>query len=177
MLSIIVKQMKLIIGLGNPSKKYESTRHNIGRMVADLLVKKLKLKFKKHTRTETELAEGQGIIIAKPTSFMNNSGRAVARVANYFDISTKNIVVVYDDLDLPLGTIRFRKSGSSGGHNGMQSVIDNLKTDSIARIRIGIGRPTSNSVTDYVLEPFTRTQLTELKPAFNEVVDLLLEDL
>lgn len=169
--------MKLIIGLGNPGKKYESTRHNVGRMVADLLSKKLKLRFKRHSRTETEIAAGEEIIIAKPSVFMNNSGRAVARVAKYFGVPTEEIVVVYDDLDLPVGTIRFRKSGSSGGHKGMQSIIDNLKTDSVARIRIGIGRPAPASATDYVLKPFTKAQLIELKPALEKTVDLFLEDL
>lgn len=169
--------MKLIVGLGNPGTKYEHTRHNVGRMAVDLLSKKLKLKFKKHSRTETEIAEDKGIIIAKPTTFMNNSGRAVARVAKYFGVPTERIVVVYDDLDLPLGTIRSRKSGSSGGHNGIQSIIDNLKTTSVARVKVGIGRPAPTSATDYVLRPFTKTQLAELKPALNKVVDLLLEDL
>ena len=169
--------MRLIIGLGNPGKKYEFTRHNVGRMSVDLLSKKLKLKFRRHSRTETEIATSKEIIIAKPNTFMNNSGRAVARVAKCFGVPTEEIVVVYDDLDLPIGTIRFRKSGSSGGHKGMQSIISNLKTDSIARVRIGIGRPAPATATDYVLKPFTKHQLTELKPALKKVVDLLFEDL
>ncbi len=166
--------MRLIIGLGNPGKKYESTRHNAGRMVADLLVKKLNLKFKKHTRTETEIASGKEIIIAKPLTFMNNSGRAVAKVARYFGIPTEAIVVIYDDIDLPFGTIRSRTTGSSGGHNGMQSVIDNLKTNSIARIRIGVGRPRSDA-SNYVLEPLNKKQLAELSAVVEEVVDLFLK--
>ena len=167
---------KLIIGLGNPGQKYESTRHNIGWMVLDILAKQLKLKFKKHSRNESEIAEGEGIILAKPLTFMNNSGRAVAKVAKYFGVPAENITVIYDELDLPIGTVRKRPSGSSGGHNGMQSIIDHLKTTNVERIRIGIGRSQADP-SEYVLKPFTRVQRAAIKPAIEETIALLTKAL
>lgn len=160
---------RLIVGLGNPGPKYAKTRHNIGWIVIDQLAHELGLSFKPNSRHEAELAAGPRVILAKPLTFMNNSGRAVARVARYFAVQPENITIIYDDLDLPLGTIRRRKTGSSGGHNGMKSIIDHLGTQDIARVRIGIGRNASDA-SDYVLKPFTKIQLGQLKPVIETVV-------
>ncbi|MFA5009805.1 MAG: aminoacyl-tRNA hydrolase [Patescibacteria group bacterium] len=169
---------KLIIGLGNPSPKYASTRHNVGWMVLDLLAKHLNLEFTNHARTESVIAAGKGFKLLKPQTFMNDSGRAVAKAARYFDIPSEDIIVVHDDIDLPLAAIRRRLSGSSGGHNGVQSIIEQLHTKDFARIKIGIDRPTGRiTPASYVLQPFTKTQLTDLKPALEKAVDLLLKEL
>jgi len=164
----------LIIGLGNPGKKYASTRHNVGWLVIDALAKQLKIKFRKLSRLQAEIALGEGIILAKPLTFMNNSGRAVAGLIKHFGIPTEDVAVVYDDLDLPVGKTRERHQGSSGGHRGMQSIIDRLKTTAIARIRIGIGRGVGDP-SEFVLQPFTRTELVQIKPAIAEVVATLLK--
>ena len=164
----------LIVGLGNPGKKYASTRHNVGWLVIDALAKQLKIKFKKMPRLQAEIALGEGIILAKPLTFMNNSGRAVAGLIKRFGIPTEGVAVVYDDLDLPVGKIRERKGGSSGGHRGMQSIIDALKTTSIARVRIGISRGAGDP-SEFVLQPLTRTELAQIKPAIAEVVAALLK--
>jgi len=135
--------MKLIVGLGNPGKEYEETRHNCGfmaisslRSILDFSTFKLKKKF--NSFVSKGKIDGKKIILARPQTFMNESGRAVFAIAFFYKIKADDIWVIYDDLDLPLGKIRIRLGGSSGGHKGVQSIIDNLKTDNFVRFRIGI---------------------------------------
>lgn len=135
--------MKLIIGLGNPGKQYEKTRHNAGFMAVDFLMDKIDLgSFKRQSKFKAEIAEGiiggKKIIIAKPQTYMNNSGEAVQLLQSFYKIDPEDIIVVYDELDLPLGKIRVRDEGSSAGHNGIKSIIEKLGTDKFMRIRIGI---------------------------------------
>ena len=135
--------MKLIVGLGNPGRRYQYTRHNLGFMFVDEIARAFNLKFSKDRNlksliTSFHLAD-ERIIIIKPQTYMNLSGNAVRIVADYYRIDYEDIIVVYDDLDLPEGKIRIRKSGTSGGHKGMANIIEMLRTDSIKRIRIGIG--------------------------------------
>lgn len=145
--------MKLIVGLGNPGKKYEGTRHNMGFMAVDLFSDMAKIDVDKEVFSGL-LGRGkvfdEDILVFKPTTYMNLSGTAVSQVVHYFKIEKEDIIVVYDDMAIAPGNIRLRLNGSSGGHKGMQNIIDQLGTSDIKRIRIGIGEPTYDTV-DFVL--------------------------
>ncbi|MBI4411505.1 MAG: aminoacyl-tRNA hydrolase [Deltaproteobacteria bacterium] len=152
--------MKLIVGLGNPGKKYEGTRHNIGFRVVDRLCEALEAKFKKARLREEAVVNMAGavkVILAKPLTFMNLSGEAVGEVLRYYRLDPEGMLVVHDDLDLPLGRLKFSKGSSAGGHNGVASIINSIDTRKFGRLRIGIGRPSETEGKDvvaYVLEPF-----------------------
>ena len=155
--------MKCVIGLGNPGKKYETTRHNIGFMAIDELLKchGEKLTQHKHKCDFTTLhLGGDKLLIVKPQTFMNLSGEGVRPLLDYFKISPEDTAVIYDDLDLPAGKIRLREKGGHGGHNGIRSLIDHLGTKDFKRIRIGIGRPQGQmAVVDYVLQSFSKMEI------------------
>lgn len=153
---------KLVVGLGNPGPKYERTRHNVGFVVADALAERHGITLKHHKGVALA---GWGVVgaarlgIVKPTTFMNRSGQAVRDVARYYDVAPEEMLVVFDDLNLPLGKIRLRLGGSAGGHNGVQDVIDALGTDAFARLRIGIGGEFARGrQADYVLSPFSAAE-------------------
>ena len=145
--------MVLIVGLGNPGSKYALTRHNMGFRVIDLLSEQTSIEVNKEVFNGL-LGRGkifnEDVLLFKPTTFMNLSGTAVQQVVHYFKIKTDDIIVCFDDMALAPGTIRMRIQGSSGGQKGMQNIIEQLGTDKIKRIRIGIGEPTDNAI-DYVL--------------------------
>jgi len=150
--------MILIAGLGNPGAKYEKTRHNLGFRVVDLLAERWGIDTH-DARFDGEVGKGKphgkAVLLLKPQTFMNLSGTSVAACAKYHKIAPEHVWVIHDDLDLPLGHLRIRTEGSSGGHNGVQSVIERLGTPKFARFRIGIGRPAAAIPTeDYVLQPF-----------------------
>lgn len=151
--------MKLIVGLGNPGLQYKKTRHNVGFMFVDELVKQYKGKFTLNKSLKCELFEtlvaNEKLIIIKPQTFMNLSGESVKAVCNYYNISVNDILVIHDDMDLPTGKVRIRPSGSSGGQKGMKNIIDLLLTQDIKRIRIGIDH-SSNDTVDYVLGKFSK---------------------
>lgn len=155
--------MKLIVGLGNIGKEYETTRHNIGFMVADAIAKKHEVSFNKEER-DAMVAEfrvgGEKILIIKPTTFMNDSGVAVGQFARFYNIAPEDIVIIHDDMDLPVGFLRIRPNGSSGGHNGIKSVQSHLGTDGFVRFRVGIGHPVHEHkvVLDYVLTKFNQEE-------------------
>ena len=147
--------MKLIIGLGNPEKKYKNTRHNVGFRVIDVLSEKLSIRT---TRKEcfSLLGENKEIILAKPQTYMNSSGDAVECVCKKFNIELSDIAVICDDLDLPLGKIRIRFGGSSGGHKGVQSIIDKMQSGEFLRIKVGIsGEVKPKDAINYVLSDFS----------------------
>lgn len=162
--------MLLIIGLGNPGKEYEMTRHNCGFMVIDALQKKLQVecnqnKFKGlYGKTKYK---GEDVILLKPQTYMNNSGESVQQFMNFFKISVDDILVVYDDLDMPVGKLRLRTSGSAGGHNGIKSIISHVGGQNFKRIRVGIDRHPYQKVVDYVLSRFSK----EETPFIEEGVD------
>lgn len=163
--------MKVIVGLGNPGSKYENTRHNVGFNVIDCLSEKLHLELD-NTKFNAKLGDGkvgqEWILLCKPLTYMNLSGEAVRPLLDYFKIGVEQLLVVYDDLDLPIGKIRLREKGSAGGHNGMKSVIRHLGTEDFKRIRIGIGQPKQKQdVTRYVLSSFTPAE----KRLINEAVE------
>ena len=136
--------MKLIIGLGNPGQQYEQTRHNVGFRVVDALAKTLGWNWSEQ-RNRAVLASGtlgsEKVVLVKPITFMNNSGESVGALAHWYKVQAEDVLVVYDELDLPLGKIRLKTSGSVGGHNGMDNIIRHLHTQQVPRLRIGIGRP------------------------------------
>lgn len=135
--------MKIIVGLGNPGGEYANTRHNIGFMVVDRLARELgtnTLAWEKDDKKNVLMAKVGGIILVKPLTFMNKSGFAVKAILDFYKLTPDDVWIIHDDIDLPLGKIRIRQSGASAGHNGVDSVITQLKTDKFVRFRLGIGR-------------------------------------
>ena len=162
MLDSLNKENTLIVGLGNPGLAYRHNRHNVGFVVADTLADKLEIPLKR-VKFKAQIGNGKlgdiPIIIAKPLTFMNNSGEAVAPLVRYFKVPLERLLVIHDDMDLPLGTLRMRPSGGSAGHNGMLSIFDKLGTNAIPRLRVGIGRPPGRmDPADYVLQDFPRSE-------------------
>lgn len=160
--------MKCIIGLGNIGKEYGNTRHNSGFIVVDELAKKYSIdiskKNKKSMYGEGNI-NGQKVIIVKPTTYMNLSGEAIVEIMNWYKITPKEILVIYDDIDLKFGDVRYREKGSSGTHNGMRNIIENIKTEEFARLRIGIENRAGVPIPliDYVLQRFSKDELNEIK--------------
>jgi len=151
--------MKLIVGLGNPGAAYARNRHNVGFQLVEGLAKAHGLVFSRQqfrARVAAGRIAGHDVILAKPLTFMNLSGNAVGSLAHFFKLASADLIVAYDDLDLPLGRVRLRAGGGSGGHKGMKSIIERVGTDQFARLRIGIGRPTAGDPVDYVLENFSK---------------------
>ena len=159
--------MKLIAGLGNIGQKYTFTRHNAGFMLIDSIAINSGLTLKENTRLKCLMTKfsnnGEDYLLIKPTTFMNLSGEALRAVTDYYRIDVKDILIVYDDLSLELGKIRFRPNGSDGGHNGIKSVIQHLGTKDIARLKIGIGPQPSIPSEVFVLQNFSKEELEKLK--------------
>jgi peptidyl-tRNA hydrolase, PTH1 family len=159
--------MKLIVGLGNPGRQYERTRHNLGFRVADLLA----LRWSVPLAVKGICAFGRGSIagtsaaLLKPMAFMNRSGQAVLETVQFYKLPLSDVLVVFDDLDLPVGRVRMRTNGSAGGHKGLGDIIQRLGSDEIARVRIGIGRPVGAETVDYVLSPFRPEEQTPIEEA------------
>ena len=170
--------MKLIIGLGNPGKKYEHTRHNMGFDVVDLFSDLSQIDVDKeifHGLMGRGEAFDEDIMLFKPTTFMNLSGTAVREVINYFKIPLEDVIVIFDDMALNPGKIRLRPDGSSGGHKGMQNIIDNLGTDQIKRIRVGIGEPSEDDTIDYVLSKPIKEERELIEVAIKDAIEALKE--
>ncbi|ODG95187.1 Peptidyl-tRNA hydrolase [Streptococcus agalactiae] len=153
--------VKMIVGLGNPGSKYNDTKHNIGFMAVDRIVKNLDVNFTEDKNFKAEIGSdfinGEKIYFIKPTTFMNNSGIAVKALLTYYNISIKDMIIIYDDLDMEVGKIRFRQKGSAGGHNGIKSIIAHLGTQEFDRIKVGIGRPNGRmTVINHVLGKFDK---------------------
>lgn len=156
--------MKIIFGLGNPGKKYEYTKHNVGFLAIDQLANQLGVnsftsRVSKHNALIIEARfEGKKVLLVKPLTYMNLSGEAIKAVLEWYKVDTEDMVIVYDDLDLPLGKLRLRERGSAGGHNGVKSIIQHLGTEEFKRVRIGIGHPDMIPVIDYVLTTFSKDE-------------------
>jgi len=172
--------MKLIIGLGNPGKKYETTWHNLGFLAVDALAAskpEMFLKCKQSAKFKAEVCEGseleEKIILAKPRTFMNKSGQAVKAIMSFYKIKPLDLWVIHDDIDLPLGKIRIRKGGSAGGHHGMESIISSIGTNDFMRIRVGIGRPIHGDITGYVLGRFTNEEKEPISQAISTATKAL----
>ena len=169
------RTIRLIAGLGNPGETFVGTRHNAGFMVIDKVLEKLRGTFSEKSYHNTMLWEGRckgsKLILLKPLTFMNLSGEAVEMIARKNKISPEEILIVFDDMDLPLGRIRIREGGSSGGHNGVESVLKELGSANFARVRVGIGRGESNTQIDHVLSEFANKE----KDVFDNAVGLAAE--
>jgi len=167
--------MKLVVGLGNIGQKYCFTRHNTGFMVIDKWALEHDISFKEEKKLKCYLGKFkrgfEDIILIKPTTYMNLSGEAVIAVMNYYKIDVENVIIVYDDLSLELGNLRFRPNGSDGGHNGIKSIIKAIGTSNIARLKIGIGPQPPVPAETFVLENFYKSQLEVLKPVLKRAVE------
>lgn len=169
--------MKLIVGLGNPGRKYKKTRHNVGFMFLDKIADDLNLKFKLDASKKCEIAEttldNEKIILVKPQTFMNLSGESVLAVSKYYGIDSNDILVFHDDMDLDVGRLRIRKSGSSAGHKGLQNIIDLFGTNEIARVKVGISKPVGELVVNYVLGDFSKEERIELEFFIEKALDIV----
>lgn len=179
-----MKLMKMIIGLGNPGPKYTNTKHNIGFITLDEWAYQNNTSFNKNKFDALYLEErvkGEKILFIKPMTYMNDSGRAVRPFMDYFDVDIDELVVVYDDMDMPVGRIRLRQKGSAGGHNGIKSLIQHIGTQEFNRIRVGVGRPPANmSVVQHVLSPFPEEEhgdvLFSVKESVKAIDDFISGD-
>eukprot|EP00640_Fibrocapsa_japonica_P002879 CAMPEP_0113938206 /NCGR_PEP_ID=MMETSP1339-20121228/4618_1 /TAXON_ID=94617 /ORGANISM="Fibrocapsa japonica" /LENGTH=268 /DNA_ID=CAMNT_0000941203 /DNA_START=17 /DNA_END=823 /DNA_ORIENTATION=+ /assembly_acc=CAM_ASM_000762 len=169
----------LVVGLGNPGKEYEMTRHNIGFLVAEELARRQMTQFRSKTAFKGEYASfslgGKSIGLLRPSTYMNLSGESVKKVGGYFGVPPCNVLVVLDEVNLEFGQVRLRKKGSAGGHNGLKSIEKHLGTRDYPRLRIGVGANATSRKTlaDYVLEEFSRIQLKELKYLIADSVDVI----
>lgn len=171
--------MRIIFGIGNPGKRYQSTKHNIGFMLLDHYSDINKIQFKA-SQNDYYYAEGQiggfGFILVKPTTFVNNSGFAVKDLVREYSLDPNDLLVVHDDLNLNLGQIKIKQSGSDGGHNGVASVIYHLETDQFPRLRFGIGRDfQQGEMADYVLGKFTSGELSYIEPSIKFASSIIEE--
>ncbi len=166
--------MRLVVGLGNPGKAYESSKHNMGFLCADAFAKAKQLKFARSIKFHGELAKTETYLVLKPRTFMNLSGQSVRAVADYYKIEAKDILVVSDDMDIPLFKIRIREQGSAGGHNGLKSIISHVGTQEFNRLRIGIDRRDDVDAKDYVLSDFSKAEKKELEGLF-AITNAILE--
>lgn len=166
----------LIIGLGNPGDQHAENRHNIGFKVIDVLAERWEIKLKRNRKnalTGEGTYLGNAVVLAKPQTFMNNSGLSVGPLSRLYGIFPENLLVIYDDLDLAFGRIRLRAAGSAGGHHGMESIIEKVSTNEFPRLRIGIGRPDheNEEVVDFVLTGFYSSDKQKLKTVLNQAAD------
>ena len=166
---------RLIVGLGNPGIEYRDTRHNIGFMVVDELARRFGVSFTEEKRWHGHLAKFAGGYLLKPTTFMNDSGRSVLAVGQFYKTPPAETLIIYDDVDLPLSRMRLRLSGSAGGHNGMKSLIRTLSTDAFPRLKVGIattaGRPAGERLVGHVLGKFRDDERTELAIMIQRAAD------
>ncbi|MDI6783790.1 MAG: aminoacyl-tRNA hydrolase [bacterium] len=157
--------MWLVIGLGNPGQRYHLTRHNVGFMVIDLLAKQHRIQVTRH-KEQAVFGRGrignESVILAKPLTYMNRSGIAVRNLIAWFKLQATDLIVISDDFHLPVGALRIRRQGSSGGHHGLESIIENLGTAQFTRIKVGIGEPEEQDVVDYVLTEFTKVEINSI---------------
>lgn len=171
--------MKLITTLGNPGLQYANTRHNMGFMVAEELAKRYSLSFKHDVKFNAEIVktviEGVQVLLCKPQTYMNLSGRAVRPLLNYYKLSTEDLFVVYDDISLDLGKVRFRAKGSDGGHNGIKSIILENKTDKFDRLKVGVGpQPQFMKSESFVLSPFSKDNEELLHASVKYATDAII---
>lgn len=154
--------MKLVVGLGNPGKEYKNTRHNIGFMILDNYLGKVNWKTKMENYYYMEEVNGEQIMYIKPLTYMNLSGLAVSKIVNFYKIDMKDILVIQDDLDMEIGSYKIKRNSSSGGHNGIKSIIAELNSEEFGRLKIGIGKSIQISSDKYVLGKFSTDELNKI---------------
>ncbi|MCQ3907420.1 MAG: aminoacyl-tRNA hydrolase [Mycoplasmoidaceae bacterium] len=168
--------MKLIVGLGNVGKPYSNSRHNIGFIAIDAVLKDLGLQIENNSFDGDFVVatiNNEKVMFIKPTTLMNLSGNCVGSVAKFYKVKPQDIIVIHDDLDLPPGKFRIRTSGSAGGHNGIKDIIAKLGSDQFVRFKIGIGRPQQATVIDYVLGKITPNEMNTIKPVIDKCVEFV----
>lgn len=166
--------MFMIVGLGNPGKAYENTRHNVGFWVIEKIAEKLNIKVdKKQGKALVQIAywDGKKVLLVKPQTFMNLSGQAVMELLNYYQDQIEDLIIIHDDLDLPPGQLRFKKGGGTGGHNGLKSIVQYLNSQDFDRLKIGIGRPQHSDVKDFVLTGFSKEERVEVDKEVEKAVE------
>ncbi len=168
--------MKVIVGLGNPGKEYKDTRHNIGFMVLEELASRHSVE-KQESRFDALIGHiriaGEKVLLVKPLTYMNLSGKAVQPLMHWYKLELNDLMVVYDDMDLPMGTLRIRKKGGNGGHNGIASISERLASKDFARSRVGIGRPQSGEAVNWVLGRFTADEKEQMDIVVKNAADAL----
>ena len=166
--------MYIIAGLGNPEKKYDHTRHNAGFLAAKKLHEKY-LPGRERSKFDARILrgriEGEDVLLMRPMTYMNNSGLAVRKAVDFYHVPADHVIIIYDDIAIPLGTLRIRKSGSAGGHNGMKSIIEHLGTQDFPRIRIGVGSNRGEDLIDYVLGAFSKEEAAVIDEAAERAAD------
>lgn len=172
-----VIMVKMIVGLGNPGEKYHETKHNIGFMVLDQWAKQENVTFNKskHQGLYTEFfVGGEKVILVKPQTFMNLSGQCVKPLMDYFKIDIDDVVIIYDDMDLPIGKIRLRQKGSAGGHNGIKSLIQHFGTQTFNRVKVGVGRPLEfETVVQHVLSKFLSVYREDVNRSIDQTIEAM----
>jgi PTH1 family peptidyl-tRNA hydrolase len=167
----------LVVGLGNPGPRYARNRHNVGYQCVDYIARRHAISVERK-RFQALLGEGtlddHRVILAKPLTFMNGSGEAVGPLSRWYKVAPQQMLIIYDDLDLPLGKVRVRPGGSSGGHHGIESLIAELHTPDFCRVRVGIGRPERGDPIDYVLNDFSREQAPVIERTYDLVEQIVL---
>lgn len=171
--------MKLIVGLGNPGREYKNTRHNIGFIVVDEYLGKVDWKTKLESDIYKTDINGEEVIFIKPQTYMNLSGMAVAKVSKYYKIDSKDILVIQDDLDMAFGKFKLKRNSSSGGHNGIKSIISELGNDEFARLKIGIGKDLLIPVDKYVLSKLSENEINSINDNMNvykDIINIFIKD-
>ena len=171
--------MKLIIGLGNPGKDYQNTRHNVGFLVVDNYLNTSDWKEKFNALFHETRINGEKVLFIKPLTFMNLSGDAVVKYVNYYDVDIDDILVIHDDLDLPFSSYKLKKNSSAGGHNGIKSIISRLSSDAFARLKVGVSHDRSIDTKDYVLGNFSKSEMdkfNEMQNDFNKIIESFVID-
>ena len=167
--------MKVIVGLGNPGKKYENTRHNVGFAAIDYIAEKegININTGKHKAlVGTGYIDGVKVLLVKPQTFMNLSGESIRDAADFYKVDPEHIIIIYDDISLEVGQLRIRTKGSAGGHNGIKSIIAHLGTQEFPRVKIGVGaKPDRMDLADYVLSRFSQTDRAVMEDAFQEAAN------
>lgn len=166
----------LVVGLGNPGPNYAKTRHNVGFVVADLLAGRIGSGFKAHRKSGADIATGRlagrSVVLAKPRTYMNESGRNVGPLAKFYSVAPADVIVIHDELDIDFGRIRLKFGGGVAGHNGLKSVAAALGTKDFQRVRVGVGRPPGRKdAATYVLEPFTSVERPEVPTICEQAAD------
>ncbi len=171
--------MKLVVGIGNPGKEYLATRHNVGFEVVERVAARSAMTFERDKRLNAGLAKGRiggdDVWLIEPHTYVNRSGAVVSQIARERDVSHEDVLVVLDDYNLPLGSLRLRAQGSAGGHNGMRSLITHLRTEEFPRLRIGIGTPPPGLAVDFVLTRFRPSERDRIDEAYDRAADCVLD--
>lgn len=168
----------MIVGLGNPGSRYEKTRHNVGAMAVDRLAAQLGEKFKTHKKSGAQVAVarlgGTSVVLAKPTCFMNESGRQVGPLASFYSTGPESLIAVHDEIDIDFGLVRLKRGGGEGGHNGLRSISQVMGSKDYLRVRLGVGRPPGRQdPADFVLKPFSSTERAEVPLLLENAVDAI----